>query len=294
MFDVIVIGGANLDVRVKLAGPHVSATSNPGTVTFTPGGVARNIACCVARLEKKVALISAFGSDDAGRRLREATKNLGVNLRMSRSVEAATGTYVALLDQHGELITAASDMDIVRRIDEDFLFAHAEQLEQAKLIIADCNLEEEALLHLAKKYHGKLIVDPVSVAKAPKLIAALAVAPILLATPNALQHAALTAEGTLKAQGLRNLVIHRGADGAFCEDEMGAANIVNPCPVTQVNDVTGAGDAAVAGLAYGWLQGQGLRHAVMCGQAAAALTLASKTPDAELLTRRNLQELVEA
>ena len=44
MFDIIVIGGTNIDIKAKTTRLILSATSNPGDVTFTPGGVARNIA----------------------------------------------------------------------------------------------------------------------------------------------------------------------------------------------------------------------------------------------------------
>ena len=43
MFDIIVIGGTNIDIKAKAAASFIPGTSNPGDVTFTPGGVARNI-----------------------------------------------------------------------------------------------------------------------------------------------------------------------------------------------------------------------------------------------------------
>ena len=43
MFDIIVIGGTNVDIKAKTTRPHIAATSNPGTVSVTPGGVARNV-----------------------------------------------------------------------------------------------------------------------------------------------------------------------------------------------------------------------------------------------------------
>ena len=41
---VVVIGGANIDVKTRIAGITVPATSNPGTsATLSAGGVGRNI-----------------------------------------------------------------------------------------------------------------------------------------------------------------------------------------------------------------------------------------------------------
>ncbi|MFN0194315.1 MAG: PfkB family carbohydrate kinase, partial [Aestuariivirga sp.] len=44
MADVVAIGGANIDIKAKALGNVLPGTSNPGTVSVSPGGVARNIA----------------------------------------------------------------------------------------------------------------------------------------------------------------------------------------------------------------------------------------------------------
>src|SRR4051794_4254516 len=41
---VVVVGGANMDVKARGAGTAVPATSNPGAASMTAGGVGRNIA----------------------------------------------------------------------------------------------------------------------------------------------------------------------------------------------------------------------------------------------------------
>jgi pseudouridine kinase len=285
--DVIVIGGANLDVRAKIGAGHVPATSNPGAVSFEAGGVARNIAAHLAALGEKTALITALGMDAAASMLHDDTP--GVDLSMSLTCDAPTGTYVAMLDHNGELITAVSAMDIMDRLSWDHVAAHEEVLRQARLIIADCNLRRDVLEQLAKHHGAKLIVEPVSVPKSVKLIAALAHGRIFLATPNLAQAKSLTgcagpeaAATELLANGLKNVIIHQGAAGAFLHQ--GKAHGAIPSQhLGELSDVTGAGDAAVAGAAFGLLQGHDLMQAAKLGQAAAALKL-SGTP----LTRDSL------
>ena len=65
--EIIVIGGANIDVKAKADGVLIAGSSNPGTVSIGPGGVGRNIAHNLARLGVKVGLITAIGSDSYGR-----------------------------------------------------------------------------------------------------------------------------------------------------------------------------------------------------------------------------------
>src|SRR5690554_1242277 len=41
---VLVVGGANVDVKARSGAAAVTGTSNPGTASMRPGGVGRNVA----------------------------------------------------------------------------------------------------------------------------------------------------------------------------------------------------------------------------------------------------------
>ena len=117
MFDIIVIGGTNIDIKAKTTAPHIAGTSNPGDVTFTPGGVARNISHNLGSLGVKVALISAIGNDAPGRNgCQRPHKSAGVDLSMCLRCDAPTGAYVAVLDEKGELVSAVNDMRILKNL----------------------------------------------------------------------------------------------------------------------------------------------------------------------------------
>ena len=60
---VIVIGGANVDIKGRASGTFVATTSNPGEVTVSVGGVGRNIAENLARLGIEVSLLTVLGND---------------------------------------------------------------------------------------------------------------------------------------------------------------------------------------------------------------------------------------
>ncbi len=62
---------------------------------------------------------------------------------------------------------------------------------------------------------------------------------------------------------------------------------------SQVSDVTGAGDAAVAGLVYGLSQGYDLSKSAQSGQAAASLVLSSTASTAVGLTEMALQQHIQ-
>jgi pseudouridine kinase len=293
------VGGVNVDIKAKTSAKHVAATSNPGSVSFTPGGVGRNIAHNLALLGLKVSLVSVVGQDAAGDLALAATAAAGVDISLVKRASVATGAYVATLDEKGDLITAVNDMRIMDELDLAFCQHHAPALSAAKFIVADCNLKPDILHWLALQYSDRLIVEPVSVPKSEKLKTLLEKHEIFLGTPNRDQLAALTgvtdtaeACADLHERGLQNIVVHLGPEGAFVSGE-GGRRALPSARSTTVSDVTGAGDAAVAGLVFGLCQGYDLLPAAAFGQAAASLVLASTASTAPGLSAAALHSLVK-
>jgi pseudouridine kinase len=99
-----------VDIKAKTLGAHVPATSNPGTVSITAGGVARNIAHNLGMLGADVSLLTVLGNDANGEMLLAHTASAHVNTAKIIRVNEPTGTYVATLNERGELTTAVSDM----------------------------------------------------------------------------------------------------------------------------------------------------------------------------------------
>ena len=278
--SVLVIGGANVDVKAKTMATHIPRTSNPGAVSIKAGGVARNIAHNLARLNVETTLLSVIGNDAFGDMLIQETSKAGVSTSAIIRSNQATGTYVAVLDEAGELITAVSDMDLLSLLTSRIIKQNKDLIMANKHIISDCNLPEETLNEIASLSANRLIIEPVSVAKSTKLLALLKSHKIFLATPNLDQIEALTgtrdvsvAAIILHKLGLQNIVIHAGEQGAFASD--GNEIIHIPSQAKTIVDVTGAGDAATAGLVSGLLKNLPLAKAAELGQMIAAKVIAS-------------------
>jgi pseudouridine kinase len=280
--SIIVIGGMNMDLKAKVTGVHRLATSNPGEVTFTPGGVARNIAVNLAKLGDDVTLLSCVGNDSFGNQLLEVTAAAGVDVaQVIVSSHAPTGVYSALIERSGEMISAVSDMRAVDQITPDVIARNAGLLESASYIIADCNLAMETLHAIAQICAHKLIIETVSVEKSGKLKQLLSNHPILASTPNLAQVEHLvgtrdlgTAIERLHAMGLQRVVIHMGPEGALASDGETVEHAEAQTPA-HIVDVTGAGDAAMAGLVHGLLHGKTWRDSAAAGQSLAARVIAS-------------------
>ena len=263
-----------MDIKAKTLSTHVPRTSNPGTVHLSAGGVARNIAHNLARLGQQVSLLSVVGNDANAEMLLEVTKAAGVNVQLIIRVNDATGTYLAALDVNGELITAVNDM---RLLTPAMIDDNREAIAAASMVVADCNLDLDCLLKINTQC---LVIEPVSVPKSKRLLEILQHRPIYLATPNLDQIEALTgtrnpqlAAKSLHKLGLQNLVIHAGERGSYVSD--GSTMVHVPSQAKTIVDVTGAGDAATAGLVHGLMQKLSLEKSATIGQEMAARVIAS-------------------
>jgi pseudouridine kinase len=279
--SIIVIGGANLDIKAKSLNVNHFGTSNPSKISTSPGGVGRNIAHNLARLGASVGLISVVGLDHQGEVVLEATRIAGVDVSRIRNSAPATGTYIAILNPNGELVTAMSDMRAADDILPEIIAEHVDALLAAKFVVADCNLPLPTLQAIAHLVRDKLFIEPVSVPKSVKLKELLKSGPIFMASPNLDQIESLTGhrdifEGcaALHKMGLQHVVAHAGQEGAFVSNGDDIEHVPIQ-PAGPIIDVTGAGDSAVAGLVFALLQGDDLVTAATFGQTLAGRVIAS-------------------
>jgi pseudouridine kinase len=133
--------------------------------------------------------------------------------------------------------------------------------------------------------HPALFAEAVSVAKCPKLMPVLdhlhtlkanrLEAQTLSGLPISSPKSACEAARSLHQRGVPNMVISLGGEGVVWCDAFGAVGHKSVRSVT-VQSATGAGDALLSGLVFGYLQGLPLNLAVPWAMACAELTLSNK------------------
>ena len=107
------IGGAVFDRKYSAKNALVPATSNPVHGFRSHGGVARNVAENLARLDVAVSFVSIVGDDEAGRALMDALGELGVDTsHVAADQTRPTAEYIAILDPQNDLALGLADMDI--------------------------------------------------------------------------------------------------------------------------------------------------------------------------------------
>lgn len=278
MPDVVVIGASAIDLKATADATLIPATSNPGVVSASPGGVGRNIAETLARLGSEVRLISRVADDAFGRLVLAETAAAGVDVSQVHTDAARTATYVATLDVDGSLSVAVSDFVAI----DTMTLEHVDSisLDGVGHVVLDANLPIPVLsaaLTRAGEVGAMVTIEPVSVVKASRLVGLSSAYRAHLITPNEDEYAALTAR--LDPHSLAaNVCVRRGLAGSRLMRGRDAAPVDIPAvqvPAEQVRDVTGAGDSATAGLIHALVRGADLEQAIAFGHAVAARTVRS-------------------
>lgn len=273
-------GAAHIDRHARAVTPVVLGSSNPVRVSLSLGGVARNVAESLARLDCPVALVSRLGPDGDGDRVLDFMTGLGVAMDgTERSSTAPTAGYTALVGPEGDLAVGMADMAIYDELTPLILGQALKGLDRHMLWFADCNLPAETLTFLrqAKPSAAMLAVDAVSVAKSERLGSELHGIDILFCNRD--EAAALAGEtkpeaemaDAIRERGAGSVIVSLGADGVVLTEASGPTFL--QAPDVAVRDVTGAGDALVAGTLFGLANDRALAESVRLGLAAAALSL---------------------
>ena len=273
---IAVIGGMNMDIGGSPAGELRLRDSNPGTVSLRPGGVGRNIAHDLRLLGLEVSLVSALGDDPFGRALLESCEALGLDMSMTQvRPRERSSVYLYLNDGEGDMLAAVSDMDVTDRVSPACLEPLLPRLNGFDALVLDANLSRASLSFLAERATVPLYADPVSAAKAEKLLPVL---PRLAALkPNRLEAEALSGESdperaarALLAAGVKRLFLSLGEKGMLAAE--GERLLRLPRREARVLSTTGAGDAATAALVWADLQGFDLERSARAAQLAGAMT----------------------
>jgi pseudouridine kinase len=296
---VVCVGNAALDRTFAVGGPVHMATSNPAQLRTGFGGVARNVAENLARLGVAVALVTQVGDDSGGRALRDDCRAVGIDVTgVMLSAVHPTAEYAAIIDAQSELVIGASVTAAIDGLTIAMLGAAFDDDARTAWTFADCTLPPSviaALLEDRRAGGPPLAVDAVSIAKADRLPRNLAGIDLLFLNED--EARAVTAADTaaeapnlarmLRARGAEAVVLTRGARGMVVVNAAGTVEIDVP-PVAAV-DVTGAGDALIAGTLFGLLDGEALAGAVRTGALVAQLTIESPATVSRNLTRAAIE-----
>ncbi|MCD4826227.1 MAG: winged helix-turn-helix transcriptional regulator [Acholeplasmataceae bacterium] len=280
------IGGANIDYTFRLEDKMILSTSNPVNSSISYGGVIRNVADNLTRLNHLVSLMTVLGDDLAGEDLLSYAKKTMEVFACDRIKHENTGGYYSVINKEGNMDVGFADMSINRHMNRNWILEHKRHLNLSKWIIADTNITKdalEALIEYAQAENKKLAIIGVSGPKMKHVPDDLNGVEILICNLDESQSYFKTDEEDLETlvnlwinKGLKKVIITQGKKGSIYYDGKGIkhqkAYLVNE---DKVIDVTGAGDAFSSAVLHGLINEEPLDTSISYGAVSSSLTIQS-------------------
>lgn len=251
--------------------------SNPGRMESSAGGVAYNVAADITNLGVQTDLIAAFGGDHDGDWLRGEC--LRRNIGLSHAVtlpDQTTASYLAVLDDSGDLYVGIAAMAIVDNLTPDKL---PQNLPQADAAFIEANLPEATIGALLEILVPRMPVygGTVSPAKARRLKPHLGrFTGLFMNRTEAEILLDRTLDSTDALIGATKGFADQGAAASFitlAEQGVAISEGILPAFPVKPRDVVGGGDAFAAGALSALLRGQSLHHAARIGLACGSLAV---------------------
>ena len=279
IFDVVVVGSANLDLVANLEHlPLPGQTLIASGYAEYPGGKGVNQAVACARMGARTAFIGCVGGDDAGVLLRSVLEQEGIDTTHLRTVGVPTGRAFINVDSHGEnaiVVVAGANAEVGS---EDNFFIPNSRVVLAQLEVP---LETIAMAFSQARNSGAVtVLNPAPARVIPQSLLEL----VDIVVPNETESAELGGTKALFDLGVNTVVTTLGADGASIESASLITHIA-PHTVTPV-DTVGAGDAFIGATCAELSRGSSIEDAARMGAAAGALATTVKGAVPSLPTRQ--------
>ncbi len=271
MQKIYVAGGMNIDIQGVPDNMLVMHDSNPGKITYSFGGVGRNVAENLARLGSNVYMISSYGDDPFAKAIVEHNEKIGIHMDHCLYVKgASTSVYLALMDHENDMAVALSDMHILEKMDESFIQSKLNLINEDEILVLDTNFSESMLQYVIHSTNARIYLDPISVAKAKRIEKYLD--KLYMIKPNVYEAEMLsgieikTIGDVEKAcnhfldRGLQEVVISLGKWGVAGADKDGFHHFY--CEDVNLLNATGGGDSLFAGFVHARSIGMNMEKAL--------------------------------
>lgn len=267
------------------------------------GGGAFNIASNLARLDIPVTFSSPRADESLTFKIQSKLHDLPKFTDFAIQVNGNSPSYTALKDENGELVAALADMQLYDNLDaKSFLTEELQnKIRLAEVLIMDANFPREVLTVIGELIgkHCHWYAVATSPAKVERLLPSLGKLKLLSMNINeAAQLTGLTGKSTLKIidrlreMGLQSGIITDGPRGLYYFSDHD--DVINSSPFSSNNvlDVTGAGDATLAGYIASILSGASSKEALRVGLAAAKITIETNGACSEQLSIKSIDAVI--
>lgn len=250
-----IIGGANIDIYCKSDKELIMKDSNPCKISFTYGGVARNIVENLHNLNEDVSFVTAFGDDYFADGIIKDLEKKDIDLSFSiRVPNHSSSIYMAVLNVD-DLFIGMNDMSVISKLSKENIDFLAKYVKEDDYLFVDTNLDKELIEYILNNVKGIKVCDAISATKAVKLKGLtnkldclkmnLLEAETLSEKPMFLETETIKYIKELVNEGVKEVLI-TGKDFLYVGSKDGVAKYSHNAYRQEPVNVSGAGDALIA------------------------------------------------
>lgn len=289
VFDVVVVGSANLDLVASVEHlPAPGETVMASAYAEHPGGKGLNQAVAACRSGARTAFIGCLGRDAAGDALHRVMAGEGIDAYVVDSA-APTGRALISVDRDAEnsiVVVPGANQHVGIGVVDD----HRSVLSDTEVVLAQLEIPlpaVEAALAMARLAGAITVLNPAPAHDLPAGL--LSLCDVVM--PNQTELAQLGGVSALLDAGVSTIVITLGARGIRVVTADGSVEI--PPYAVRAVDTTGAGDAACGALAASLAHGSDVVTAARRAAAAGALAATRAGAVPSLPTARDIDALID-
>lgn len=295
---VVGIGAANVDVYGKSKIKIRTHYDHPADIFSNAGGVTRNILENYALLGGEAKLLTAIGDDSYGHVITDSCNRVGVDVSNVLIEKGATsGVFMQIQDENNDMYLAICDMSILNYLNSKYINDNKDIILNARAVLFDPSISNdsiEALLDLCCE-KVETYCDPISDEYALKIKPY--ISRIDCIKPNKTELECLSgikinndedlllAAKTVIEIGVKKLFVSLGKDGILYMDNAGTCIRKKLKPVENMVNASGAGDALVATILFGYSKEYAIEDIIEYGLAAGVAAIMSSStinPDLSL------------
>lgn len=261
---VVGIGAANVDVYAKSNIDIKEHYDHPSIIKTSAGGVTRNILENASKLGLKTVLLTAASDDVYGKLVIDSCKKAKIDYRNILTIKnERTGIFLQVQDKNNDMHIALCDMSISKYIDINYIKSKEKIIKNASAIVLDPSLNNEIIKYIIKKFNNvPIFVDPISDLYAKKIKPFLK--DIYCIKPNRSELQVLSKMeinndfDAIKAYKkinkiVKKLYVSMAEKGCIYKDDNNHVQMRKFRPISKMVNASGAGDAMMAGLLYGYI-----------------------------------------
>lgn len=269
-----VVGSINMDMTVTAERiPLKGETLKGGDLRYIPGGKGANQAVAMAKLGAQVEMFGCVGDDEAGKKLLDNMKSVGVStshIRVAHGIP--TGLAVITVGDHDNTIVVVAGAN--DQVDRAYVDSIKDELLTCDIVLLQHEIPQETVEYVIEICHEKGIKTVLNPGPARPVRQEI-IDKVSFLTPN--EHEAVILFGTeLSTEELlkkypEKLVITQGSRGVSTCLKSGEVLQV-PARKAKVVDTTGAGDTLNGAFTMEIAKGSGIREALQFANIAASLS----------------------